>query len=133
MNKREQSVNPEKIRIGSPIRVNFAPPLVPQVLSGEKFLTWRINDEKEFQLGDELILWLKGKDEYGKEVEGIAPFGRARVIKVWEKPFSEFGDEELTGHEKFSNREEMIARYQAYYGPEVSNDTLVKIIKFELL
>jgi hypothetical protein len=133
MEKDKRSIMKELEKERAPIRVNFAPALVPLVRSGEKFLTWRINDEKGFQVDDELVLWMKGKDELGTQVEAEKSFGKAKVVDVWEKRFEEFGEKELTGHEKFGSREEMIHTYQRYYGPEVSEDTLVKIIKFKMV
>lgn len=117
----------------NPIRVNFAPKLVRLVKSGEKYLTWRINDEKDFQVGDELILWLKGKDENGLQVESQAEFGRGRVVDVWEKKFKDFTFKEKNGHEKFGSDEEMIDQYKKYYGDFVNPETIVKIIRFELI
>lgn len=115
------------------IRLNFAPDLVPLVLKKEKFITWRINDEKGFKPGDELTLWLKGKDKNGDVVEASKPFGKGKVLEVWEKTFKEFGDKERNGHEAFLNDEEMVNQYKKYYGDWVSFDTKVKIIKFELI
>lgn len=115
------------------IRVNFAPHLVPLVKNGQKDLTWRINDEKGFQVGDELILWLKGKDKKGFQVEAKEEFGRGIVVEVWEEQFKNFTKKEKDGHEKFKNDEEMVAQYQKYYGSWVSSDTFVKIIRFKVI
>lgn len=115
------------------IRVNFSPKLVPMVLSRKKFLTWRINDEKDIQVGDELVLWMKGRDNNGVQVEDSAEFGRGEVIEVWEKAFKDFTSKEKDGHEKFSSNEEMVEQYRKYYGPNVSKDTIVKIIRFKLI
>lgn len=114
------------------IRVNFSPKLVPLVLKREKFLTWRINDEKNIQEGDELSLWLKGKDENGVLIEGNKEFGKAVVVEVWERQFKDFTDNEKNGHESFKNNEEMINQYKTYYGAWVNEKTQVKIIKFKL-
>lgn len=37
------------------------------------------------------------------------------------------------GHEKFASKEEMYATYSTYYNKTVDENTLVKIIKFELI
>ncbi len=119
--------------INKSLRLNFSPNLVPLVLSGKKFLTWRINDDKNINSGDELSLWLKGKDENGSEIQGDKPFGKAKVVEVWEKPFKEFTTKEKNGHEQFSSDEEMVNQYKKYYGNWVSSETKVKIIRFELI
>lgn len=115
------------------ITLKFAPSLVPLVLSGEKNLTWRIGDEKNLQEGDELDLLLKGEDENGILIVGSEPFGRARVVKVWEKAFKNFTDEEKSGHEAFVSDDVMIEAYRKYYGAHVNAETIVKIIRFELI
>lgn len=114
-------------------RVNFSPKLITLVKKGIKDLTWRINDEKNFQVGDELILWMKGKNELGEQTEASKPFGKALVTEVWEKQFKDFSKKEKDGHEKFETDEEMIGQYKKYYGDWVSMNTIVKIIRFKLL
>jgi hypothetical protein len=115
------------------IRVNFSPDLVPLVTSGEKTSTWRVGDEKGIAIGDTLLLQMKGKLKDGKQVEGERPFARATVVSVTEKPFREFTQEDLAGHEQFASTEQMVQTYREYY-PEadISLDTPVKIILFEL-
>lgn len=115
------------------VRINFSPDLVSLVLNKEKFLTWRINDDKDIQVGDELILWLKGKNHKGQKVEALKEFGKASVVDVWEKRFKDFGEKEKNGHEKFLNDQEMINQYKKYYGSWVSENTIVKIIHFKLI
>jgi hypothetical protein len=97
---------------------------VPLVLSGEKNSTWRLFDDKELSVGDEIEL-----QEFGKDTS----FATAKITKVITKPFAGLTDTDKEGHETFNNDEEMRATYSSYYNTKVEADTVVKIIWFELL
>ncbi len=47
--------------------------------------------------------------------------------------FKDLDAKDMEGHEKFKSKEEMYATYSAYYNKTVDENTLVKIIKFELI
>ncbi|MEI6480203.1 MAG: ASCH domain-containing protein [bacterium] len=101
--------------------IKFAPALVPLVLSGEKNITWRLFDDKDLSVGDDL--------EFINGDSGEV-FGHAKILKVWEKKLGEVGDEDYDGHEKFVSKEVMLETYRGYYGKRVSGETLVKVITF---
>lgn len=104
--------------------LKFREVLSKLVLKGEKTTTWRIFDDKNIQVGDELslLVW-ETKEEFAK----------AKVVQVREVPFKDFADEDWDGHEKFSSDEEMYATYSGYYNQPVTENTIVKIVKFELI
>lgn len=104
--------------------VKFRDYLVPLVLSGQKNSTWRLFDDKNLMVGDEIEL-----REFGKE----SSFAKAKIIKMVEKPFGELTISDKEGHETFKNDEEMYKTYSGYYDTQVSPSTVVKIIWFELL
>lgn len=101
--------------------IKFAPHLVPLVLSGEKTATWRLFDDKDLQVGDEVECLNK---ETGER------FGGFTITSVREKPLKDIDDSDYDGHERFGSQEEMFAQYQKYYGDQVTLDTPVKMIKF---
>lgn len=103
--------------------LKFREYLVPLVLSGEKNVTYRLFDDKNLQIGDrvDLINWNT------KEV-----FGEGKLTEVIEKSLGKLEESDFEGHEKFENEEEMYETYRKYYGDKVNEDTIVKIIKFEL-
>ena len=103
--------------------LKFFNPLPAMILNGEKTITWRINDEKDIVVGD--VLSFCNRD--GQE------FAQARVVRVWEREFGKFTDEEKSGHERFASDEEMYETYSRYYNMKVTPKTMVKVIKFELL
>ncbi|MBU0708677.1 ASCH domain-containing protein [Patescibacteria group bacterium] len=98
--------------------------LVQLILSGKKTCTWRLWDDKELTVGDKLTLINRTS---GSE------FARAKIISVVEKPMRLLTNKGRKGHEQFKDDAEMYTTYTNYYGKEVTPETLVKIVKFEVL
>ncbi len=104
--------------------LKFRKELSKLILRNEKTTTWRIFDDKDIKKGDvmQFLVWET------KEV-----FANAKIINVIEKKFKDLNEQDLDGHEKFASKEEMYATYSTYYNKTVDENTLVKIIKFELI
>ncbi|MFH0889702.1 MAG: ASCH domain-containing protein [Candidatus Aenigmatarchaeota archaeon] len=103
-------------------RLKFLDYLPELILTGKKNTTWRVNDEKNIQRGDELSLCNK---------DGVE-FARAVVIKAKETVFGKLTEDDKKGHENFANNEEMYKTYSRYYKMEIAPETRLKIIKFRL-
>ncbi len=103
--------------------LKFAPPLPELILSGTKNSTWRIDDDKDISVDD--ILSLCG-------IDGIE-FAQAHVRWIKITHFGDLTPEDYDGHESFSSEEELYVTYLKYYNKVVTKDTVVKVIKFELL
>lgn len=101
--------------------LKFAKELVALILSGEKTSTWRLFDDKDLTVGDELEFINKDSGEV---------FGRGQILDIGEKKLCEITEDDFDGHEKFENNEKMIETYRGYYGSRVDNNTIVKMIKF---
>ena len=104
--------------------LKFAAKLVPLVLSGEKVSTWRLYDDKDLKVNDEVIFINR---DTGEE------FAHAILLTVREKRLGDVTDKDYDGHEKYDSHEEMLKCYRGYYGDQVNDDTSVKIINFKLL
>lgn len=104
--------------------IKFAPHLVPLVLSGEKTSTWRLFDDKNLKVGDNLNFVNK---ETGKE------FAKAIIVGVREIELGNVQDSDYDGHEKFESKEKMFEAYRGYYGLKVTPESILKIVKFKLL
>lgn len=104
--------------------LRFSPDLVPLILSGQKTSTWRIWDDKDLKKDDQLGLLEKGSDKR---------FAYAIITSVIEKKMGELTDEDRKGHEEFEDDKQMYKTYSDYYQKEVNSDTMVKIIRFNLL
>ncbi len=101
--------------------LKFQPHLVETILSGEKTSTWRLFDDKDLQVGDDLIFINK---ETGKE------FGKAKITNLKIRTLGTLTDEDWEGHEKYASEEEMYKSYRKYYGDKVNPDSEVKILSF---
>jgi hypothetical protein len=105
-------------------RLKFAPALVPKILDGSKTSTWRINDEKNLEVGEN-ILFVNG--ETGE------PFAEASITDIYERPLGALTEDDKKGHETFSSDEELYQTYARYYNIVVGPDTLIKIIRYSLI
>lgn len=103
--------------------------LAEMVRKGIKTQTWRLYDDKDIRVNDEVELI--DKVEPGNP-ESWQSVGLARIDMVIEKRLGELTATDMIGHEKFASREEMLQTYQSYYGPQVTFETPVKMIHFTL-
>ncbi|MEK6947809.1 MAG: ASCH domain-containing protein [Nanoarchaeota archaeon] len=108
-------------------KLKFAYPLPELVLNSLKDTTWRLNDEKELSVNDELSLC------YGDGENKEREFGKAKIIWIKETTFENLTKEDKEGHEKFNSEEEMYKTYSRYYNIEVKPETKLKVVKFKLL
>lgn len=102
--------------------LKFKPHLVERILGGTKTSTWRLFDDKDLQVGDELAFMDK---ETGSQ------FGTAKVTDMKIKTLGTLTDEDWEGHEKYKSEEEMYEHYRSYYGEKVGPDSELKIISFD--
>ena len=104
--------------------LKFENKLAKLVLRGEKDVTWRIFDDKDLTIDDELILINRDTKE---------EFGKAKIISVREKKMGDIVAADYDGHEKYESHEKMLETYRGYFGDAVTNESIVKIIEFKLL
>lgn len=104
--------------------LKFRHNLVQKILNGSKTVTWRLFDDKNLQVGDQIVFidWELGKN-----------FAEAKITGVREKKLGEVEEKDFEGHEKYGNNEEMLQHYKQYYGDKVMMDTMIKMIDFKLL
>ena len=102
--------------------LNFDNKLVSLVLSGEKYITYRLNDKK-FKVGD-ICEFLNSQS--GEK------FALAKIIKIEKKKIKDISEIQ-EGHEKFKNRKEFYKTYENYYKTEVNDDANVWLYYFELI
>jgi hypothetical protein len=94
------------------------------VMSGSKWSTIRVFDDKNISVGDELQLINADTGEI---------FAYAKVTQVTEKPLCDIGDEDMRGHERYNNFPEMLQSFRSFYGDKVKSETPAKIIQFRLI
>ena len=104
--------------------LKFNPELVSLVLSREKYITWRLWDEKDLKEGD-AVTFIRRPE--------LTPFAVAKISSCIEKPLGELTEEDKKGNKQVGTNGEMYARYTQFYKKPVDSKTLVKILKFEIL
>ena len=110
--------------------LKFDHDLAQRILKGEKTSTWRLYDDKDISVNDEVSLVDKVDPANAKTWTSI---GKARIDTIIQKRLGDIQPEDYTGHEKFLSREKMLEAYRKYYGQGVDLDTAVKIIHFTLM
>ena len=103
--------------------------LAEMVKRGTKTSTWRIYDDKDIRVNDDVELIDKVKPADPTSWQSL---GTAKVNMVLEKRLGEITDSDTDGHDDYPTREAMLADFQKYYGPQVTFETPVKIIHFTL-
>lgn len=101
--------------------------LAVQVANGTKSSTWRVNDDKDLHVNDVIQLIDKVKPT---DPESWKVIGQAKIISVLEKTFAQISQADMDAHQKYNSIEEMLKEFRGYYGPQVNEDTPVKIIRF---
>jgi len=104
--------------------LKFIEELSKLILSGKKNVTWRLSDDKDISIGEEISFLIS---QTKKE------FAKAKILSVKETTFGELTKKDWEGHEKFSSDKEMYETYSGYYDIDVNPKTKLKIIKFKLL
>jgi hypothetical protein len=104
--------------------LKFTSDLVPLILSGTKTITWRLWDDKDLSAGDQVVFVDRSTSR---------EFAHVRIISVVEKKLGELTPADTSGHEAYTNDEDMYDTYARYYGRPVMSETVVKIVRFELI
>ena len=107
--------------------MKFDHELAEAIRKGEKTNTWRIHDDKDLSVNDEVRLIDKVDPE---RPETWRVFGVAHIERVIEKRLGDVGPDELEGHEKFGSADQMLEKYKGYYNNDVTLSTPVKFIHF---
>lgn len=98
-----------------------------QVLRGEKCTTWRLHDDKNLGVGDDVELVDKVNSN---ETETWQVIGLATIDQITEKRLGQVTKEDFEAHEVYPSMEALYQTYQRYYGPDVGPETPVKMIRF---
>jgi ribonuclease HI len=108
-------------------KLKFDHELAQLVRSGEKTSTWRLFDDKDLSVHDQVELIDKVDENQPDTWQMI---GVATITAVSQKRLGDINDFDMAGHEAFESREQMMHTYRRYYGPNVTPDSLVKIVTF---
>lgn len=101
--------------------------LALKVLTGEKKTTFRLFDDKDLSVNDEVEIIDKVEPENPETWKSI---GVAQIEEVHQKRLGSLQEADFEGHEPYAASDQMIATFRKYYGDRVTGDTPVKIVKF---
>lgn len=108
--------------------LKFDHDLAQLILAGKKTSTWRIKDDKDISLDDQVNIIDKVKPDFASSWQVI---GTAKVTAVVVKHLGDINADDMTTHEGYASQEEMIKEFRKYYGDDVDATTPVKIIDFK--
>jgi ribonuclease HI len=98
------------------------------ILGGQKRSTWRMFDDKDLSVGDQIRI----VDKVNADDPGSwQVVGQATVTEVVEKLLGKVTEQDMRSHETFGDKESMLEHYRGYYGQRVTVDTPVKIVYFD--
>ncbi|HVS58291.1 MAG TPA: reverse transcriptase-like protein [Candidatus Saccharimonadales bacterium] len=108
-------------------KLKFKHELAQRILSGDKTTTWRMFDDKDLTVNDNVEVIDRVDPDKPQTWRVI---GTATLTQVIEKRLREVDAADSDGHETYASPEEMLKAYQGYYGANVSLDTPLKVIHF---
>jgi len=97
-------------------------------MDGQKNSTWRINDEKNISVNDEVGIIDKVDIN---DPESWQVIGLGHVNAVVQKRLRDVMPEDLGVGEEFTSRDDMLKTFHHYYGGDVNESTPLKIITFD--
>jgi len=100
------------------------------IIKGQKNSTWRLFDDKDLSVDDNIKIIDKVKEDQPNTWKVI---GTGRVREVVEKKLGDITEQDMAGHEHYSSQDEMLKHYKSYYGERVSLDDVVKIVVFDFV
>ncbi len=96
--------------------------------SGQKHVTWRVSDDKDLGVGDNVTIIDKVSPRNATSWRVI---GTADIRSITEKRIADLTPADREAHGTFALGNQMLATLQKYYGAHVNEQTPVKIIDFE--
>lgn len=98
-----------------------------QVLEGRRTSTWRMNDDKNLSVNDDI--------ELVDKVNSLRPdtwraIGVAHVDRIIEKRLGDINDEDFIGAGPAATTESLVDNFKVYYGDSVDLDSPIKMVHF---
>lgn len=110
--------------------LKFDHPQAEAILAGQKTSTWRLYDDKDLSVSDDIKVIDKVVPE---QPDSWRIIGQAKVTEVVEKLLGSVTEQDMRAHEHFDSQEQMLEHYRSYYGHRVDLETPVKIIYFNFV
>ncbi|MGH7142018.1 MAG: reverse transcriptase-like protein [Candidatus Saccharimonadales bacterium] len=108
-------------------KLKFNHTLAKLILEGKKTSTWRLFDDKDISVDDQVVFVDKVDPKDPKTWRNI---GSAIINNIVQKRLRDITYNDIAEQEQFSSKEAMLKTFQKYYGTHVAWETPVKIIEF---
>lgn len=92
-----------------------------------KTATFRVNDDKDLRVGDEIELVDKVDSDHpvSWQIPGIL-----EITELSSVSFSDLGNKHLARGEEFGSKDEMLRTFRRYYGEHIQEDTPILVVSF---
>ena len=100
------------------------------IQTGQKTSTWRLFDDKDISVNDEIKIVHKVDPANSKS---WAVIGLARVNGIIEKNLGDITNDDMKNDHSYSSKDVMLAGFKRFYGDRVTLDTPVKIVFFDFI
>lgn len=97
------------------------------IITGKKTATFRVNDDKDIRVSDEVQLVDKVKRDH--PTSWVIP-GVLKITTVTSATLSELTKDQLSIGETFDNVDEMLQTFRRFYGEHVDMDTQILVLEF---
>ena len=104
--------------------LKFDPEKADLTLAGEKTTTWRLFDDKNLTISDEIVLIRRPEQ---------TTFAKAVITNIVEKRMRDLNATNYLEHQRFGTDRKMYQKFSDWYQCVVNQDTVIKIIKFRLV
>jgi ribonuclease HI len=101
--------------------LKFSPQQIQSIIDGNRSTTWRLYDDKQIDVGDSV--------EFINSNNGQT-FGYAKVNEIVIKRIYDLNKSDEQNHDTYKNEQEILDNFRKYYGPDVTVEDKVKIIKY---
>ena len=101
--------------------LKFITEQIADIESGKCTTTWRLFDDKDLNVGDEL--------QFVNSDNGTV-FGYAIINEIVIKRILDINDDEKRGHRLYENDQQMLADFRRFYGDEVDGQSIIKVVKY---
>lgn len=101
--------------------LKFTNEQVASIESGTQTTTWRLFDDKQLDVGDELQF---------VDSDTATVFGYGVINEIVIKRIADLNDDDKRGHVAYQNDEVMLSAFRRFYGEDVSLESIVKVVKY---
>jgi len=99
------------------------------ILAGQKTVTWRLYDDKDLSVNDDIKIIDQANHDDPASWKII---GHAKVTELVEKLLGDINARDMTAQD-ITDKNQVLAKYQGYYGHRVNWGTVLKIVHFEFI